>query len=326
MKINDWYIGIVEDTNDPQGQGRVRVRCLGYHTPDRNELPTQDLPLATVISPTTSAGIAGIGISATGLVNGSWVFGFFRDGGELQDPVILGSIASASGYDVGYDVTTNMGFGDANGVFSGFTGNDIPVEASTFGGGGAAVTAAANPVLYNSSSNSFPGTSSFDIAEQIPQLNGDVSSRLISTARSQIGVKETSKNQGGGIEKYWSATNYTSGYRDRQPWCAAFACWVIQQSGILQESERPKTASAFGFIDWARGKPYANLRMHPRHVSAGDIVVFSFSHVGIASTNSDANGVFKSIDGNTSDAVLEKTRRLSMLKAAITLAPSSSLT
>ena len=78
MTINDWFVGVVEDVNDPNGQGRVRVRCLGYHTPDRNQLPTYDLPLATVMLPTTSASMCGIGISSTALLPNTWVFGFFR--------------------------------------------------------------------------------------------------------------------------------------------------------------------------------------------------------------------------------------------------------
>ena len=40
-----WFVGVVEDRNDPQKLGRVRVRCLGYHTADRIALPTSDLPL-----------------------------------------------------------------------------------------------------------------------------------------------------------------------------------------------------------------------------------------------------------------------------------------
>ena len=26
-----WFVGVVEDRNDPKKVGRVRVRCLGYH-------------------------------------------------------------------------------------------------------------------------------------------------------------------------------------------------------------------------------------------------------------------------------------------------------
>jgi hypothetical protein len=42
--------------------------------------------------PTTASGISGIGSSATGLVEGSWVLGYFRDGDNRQEPVILGSL------------------------------------------------------------------------------------------------------------------------------------------------------------------------------------------------------------------------------------------
>ena len=29
-----WFVGVVEDRDDPDKLGRVRVRCLGYHTED----------------------------------------------------------------------------------------------------------------------------------------------------------------------------------------------------------------------------------------------------------------------------------------------------
>lgn len=322
MIINDWFVGIVEDVNDPNGQGRVRVRCLGYHTPDRNDLPTGDLPLATVMLPTTSASAFGIGSSATSLIPNSWVFGFFRDGTELQDPVIVGTIASASGYDVGYDVTTNYGFGDPHKTFSSFIGNDIPPEAGTLsslnGGSVANCLGAANTYNNIYTNTGYSLTTTFDQGSNNEILNGDAS-KLIIIARSQIRIKETSDNRGPGIEKYWSACDY-NGYGSR--WCAAFVCWVIQQSNILSDKERPKNANAFGFIDWSKGKKYAQLRQNPRFVKAGDIVIFSYSHVGIASTDSDENGNFKDVGGNTSNGVYEKTRNIKTLKAAITLTNS----
>ena len=30
-----WFVGVVEDRADPQKLGRVRVRCLGYHTENK---------------------------------------------------------------------------------------------------------------------------------------------------------------------------------------------------------------------------------------------------------------------------------------------------
>jgi len=87
-----WWQGVVEDNLDPLQLGRCRVRILGFHTSDKVDIPTNKLPWAFPIQPITSAAISGIGHSPTGLVPGSWVVGFFRDGANAQEPVILGSI------------------------------------------------------------------------------------------------------------------------------------------------------------------------------------------------------------------------------------------
>jgi hypothetical protein len=90
-----WFTGVIEDINDPLEMGRVRVRCFGYHTGDKGTgtgIPTGSLPWAHVMMPVTSASIAGIGESATGIAQGSWVVGFFRDGDACQDPLVIGSL------------------------------------------------------------------------------------------------------------------------------------------------------------------------------------------------------------------------------------------
>ena len=92
-----WFTGVVEDVYDPYEMGRVKVRCFGYHTENTNResgLPTQKLPWAHVMMPITSASCSGIGESATGVVPGSWVVGFFRDGEACQDPLVMGTIPS----------------------------------------------------------------------------------------------------------------------------------------------------------------------------------------------------------------------------------------
>jgi len=91
-----WFTGVVEDIQDPKEMGRVRVRCYGYHTKNKDDLPTEDLPWASPMLPITSASMTELGTSATGLLNGTWVIGFFRDGSNGQDPVIMGSIPSMS--------------------------------------------------------------------------------------------------------------------------------------------------------------------------------------------------------------------------------------
>ena len=91
-----WFTGVIEDIDDPMEMGRYRVRCYGYHNNDKTEtgIPTEDLPWAMTMLPVTSASMSGVGQSATGLLQGTWVVGFFRDGTNAQDPVIMGSIPS----------------------------------------------------------------------------------------------------------------------------------------------------------------------------------------------------------------------------------------
>lgn len=94
-----WFVGVVEDRNDPEKRGRVRVRLWALHSKEKqiNEktgqgIPTDDLPWATPIRPITSAAMDGIGNTPLGLVEGTWVVGFARDGDVYNDLLILGSI------------------------------------------------------------------------------------------------------------------------------------------------------------------------------------------------------------------------------------------
>ena len=88
-----WFVGVVEDRQDPKTLGRVRVRCLGYHTEDLDRIPTADLPWAHVMNPITSATVSGVGQTPLGMVEGTWVVGFFTDGEEAQMPVNYGDFA-----------------------------------------------------------------------------------------------------------------------------------------------------------------------------------------------------------------------------------------
>jgi len=108
-----WFTGVVEDRNDPLKVGRVKVRIIGAHTSDKTILPTEDLPWALVMLPVTASGVSGIGQSATGLLEGSWVFGFFRDGQRSQDAVILGSLPGRPTQ----GANSSQGFFDPNGVY-----------------------------------------------------------------------------------------------------------------------------------------------------------------------------------------------------------------
>jgi len=86
-----WFVGVVEDRTDPKHLGRVRVRCLGYHTEDIVKLPTSDLPWAHPMNPITSATVSGVGQTPLGVVEGTWVVGFFTDT-DKQMPMIMGTL------------------------------------------------------------------------------------------------------------------------------------------------------------------------------------------------------------------------------------------
>ena len=87
-----WWQGVVEDRHDPLYLGRCRVRIIGWHTDDKEDMPTESLPWAYPIQPITSAAQTGVGLSPTGPVEGTFVVGFFRDGEDAQEPVFFGTL------------------------------------------------------------------------------------------------------------------------------------------------------------------------------------------------------------------------------------------
>ena len=106
------FTGVVEDRFDPLEANRVRVRVHGLHTADKNVLPTEKLPWCSVVLPTTSAGVSGVAGTQHFLVEGSFVFLFFRDV-MRQEPVVLGTLSSL----VAYLPDPESGFFDPNGEY-----------------------------------------------------------------------------------------------------------------------------------------------------------------------------------------------------------------
>lgn len=109
------HMGVVEDRMDPEQMGRVRVRVMGMHSPNKQEVPTNTLPWATVMLPVTSASSSGLGYHPF-LVEGTWVALTFNDD-TYQDPIILGTIAGKPAQKRSSDV----GFSDPNGEYPRYT-------------------------------------------------------------------------------------------------------------------------------------------------------------------------------------------------------------
>lgn len=88
-----WWMGVVEDREDPLFLGRCRVRIFGYHIDNKDLMPTRDLPWAIPLQSVTSAAMSGVGTTPLGPLPGSWVMGFFADGKDCQQPMIIGTFA-----------------------------------------------------------------------------------------------------------------------------------------------------------------------------------------------------------------------------------------
>ena len=90
---------------DPAKEGlpgfadRVKVSILGYHTTDTDKLKNEELPWAYCLKPTTAGGNMGGAGESINLQGGEWVFGFFLDGEDGQQPVIIGVLAKSDQQD-----------------------------------------------------------------------------------------------------------------------------------------------------------------------------------------------------------------------------------
>lgn len=90
-----WFVGVVKASDGDKN--RVRVRVFGIHrTDDTTDVSDGDLPPALVLYPTTGGHTSG-GNMSHGLKAGTWVFGFFADGDDCQQPVVLGVIDGGIG-------------------------------------------------------------------------------------------------------------------------------------------------------------------------------------------------------------------------------------
>ena len=96
-----WWVGQVapEEAQGKQINGagwgnRLKVRILGYHPDDDIELTNEQLPYAHVLlSPESGSGRGNKGKSIK-IMPGDNVFGFFLDGDDAQQPIIMGVFAN----------------------------------------------------------------------------------------------------------------------------------------------------------------------------------------------------------------------------------------
>ena len=100
--------GKFEDKQSVPGWGyRYKVRIFGLHDVGEEGIKSEDLPWSNVMYPVT----AGAYLQASGqtpmIRQGNIVFGFFLDGPEQQQPVIMGVMGNNSQTDLATEIGTN---------------------------------------------------------------------------------------------------------------------------------------------------------------------------------------------------------------------------
>ena len=105
-----WWIGQVADDstwrdNIPPGKfsesgtikgwgRRYKVRIMGLHDADEEVLPSDQLPWANVMYPVTAGGGQASAWQTPNIRQGMFVFGFFMDGQDQQQPIIMGVLGN----------------------------------------------------------------------------------------------------------------------------------------------------------------------------------------------------------------------------------------
>jgi len=128
-------------------------------------------------------------------------------------------------------------------------------------------------------------------------------------------------NSGPDLQEFFDADSYDpngskpgdSGYA----WCASYGCRVVQLAIEAWKSlnpgkkitfVRPTSASVFAWELWSLAQDESTKtfrrtlgQIKKDTIKRGDILLLSVSHFCIAVTDSDANGFFETVEGNTND-------------------------
>ncbi len=160
-------------------------------------------------------------------------------------------------------------------------------------------------------------------------LTAATSGDAVAIAVSQIGAKELpDHNNDGPIVNLYLGQCGLAG--DNAAWCACFVSWVLarwaQNTARKPEFAIPSTPAAWGFEQFD-GKDGAKV-FHPQRdktlLKRGDIVMYTFSHVGILLEQ--AGDVLHVIEGNTNSdgsrdgyEVIQHPRYLSNVRSVLRL-------
>jgi len=162
-------------------------------------------------------------------------------------------------------------------------------------------------------------------------MSAKLPAALVKIASAEIGVEEIDgTNSGPRVNEYKATTNLPAD--EPWPWCAAFVDWCVLQAmnatGTPETAtfRRPTTAGAYALEAWSMAQDESTWTKKPaqKDIQPGDIIVFTFSHCGIAVSAPDGAGFFQTVEGNTDTAgsregggVFKKWRRTGQVRSRI---------
>ena len=130
---------------------------------------------------------------------------------------------------------------------------------------------------------------------------------ILNVASGELGTYNTSSNW----TKYgqWYEDNIDGSYNfSNAAWCAMFVSWCANQSGVSRDIIKPYAACSVGVSNFknqgvwhGQGSGYVPKK--------GDVIFFTFSHTGLVDYVAD--GHVHTVEGNSSDAVRQRTYSLS---------------
>ena len=155
---------------------------------------------------------------------------------------------------------------------------------------------------------------------------------IVPVADREVGVAEdpAGSNCGPRVNQYKSATWLDASLA--WPWCAAFIDWVVLEAmkltgvGETLTFQRPRTAGAWDLENWSLNQDNSTWlkKPHRNDIQPGDLIIYKFSHCGIATSTPTASGYVHVIEGNTNSkgsreggAVMEKKRHVSEIRSRI---------
>jgi hypothetical protein len=142
-----------------------------------------------------------------------------------------------------------------------------------------------------------------------------VPEKIASFALSKVGVREQGgANKGPALKEFfesdWYDPNGSKPGDDGYAWCASFVCWAVKKA--LEEADiketatfkRPRTPGAWDFENWCKSVDRTAIlkKPHDGDIKRGDLVIFKFSHIGIALSSPDKDGIIETVEGNTNSA------------------------